>query len=112
MVNIQSDSHPDSKRSLPLVLVVAVTQGWALYGLHLSLKNHQWPATSPAWLLALYTAAVYVPITIQFLIAHIQQRTTWVIMGALGALYFYLGWFHGASIVGADQAHLGQYATA
>ena len=112
MVNIQSDSHPDSKRSLPLVLVVAVGQGWALYGLHLSLKNHYWPATNPAWLLALYTAAVYAPITIQFLIAHIQQRAAWVIMGALSALYFYLGWFHGISIVDADQTRLGQYATA
>jgi Domain of unknown function (DUF4153) len=111
-MDIRSDSLPDSKPSLPLVLVVAVAQGWALYGLHLSLKNHYWPATNPAWLLALYTAAVYAPITIQFLIAHIQQRAAWAIMGALLALYFYLGWFHGISIVGADQARLGQYATA
>lgn len=108
----QSASLAGSKHLLPLVLVVAVAQGWALYALHLSLKSQHWPATDPAWLLALYTVAVYVPITIQILIAHVRQPTAWAAMGVLALLYFFFGWYHGASIVGAERAHLGNFATA
>lgn len=49
----------DARRSFPVILLCALVQGWALYGLHLSIKSHHWPATNPAWLLALYSVFVF-----------------------------------------------------
>ena len=53
------------RRELHIILLAAVVQGWALYGLHLSVKDQHWPATEPAWLIALYALTLIVPLSLQ-----------------------------------------------
>jgi hypothetical protein len=60
-----------------LVLLAAVVQGWALFGLHHALQFHHWPAVDHAWLLALYAVAVFVPLTGQFPAEYAQDRAMW-----------------------------------
>jgi hypothetical protein len=87
---------PSAKPGLPLILLAAVVQGWALYGLHLALKEHHWPATDPAWLSALYALAVFIPVTLELLADYARRAALWVMAVVLGAVYFYFGWHHGA----------------
>ncbi len=101
-----------SGRSLPTILFVAVVQGVMLYALHLSLEHKHWPATNPAWLIALYATAVFTPITIQLLVPHVRQRAAWVSVVIIAALYFCFGWYHGVAVVGTASAPVGQYGTA
>lgn len=61
-----------SNSTLPVILIAAAVQGWALYALHLSIKGPHWPATEPEWLLgggavyrAVLAAAVSVAGTLQ-----------------------------------------------
>ncbi len=86
-----------SPRLTPLVLILlaAVVQGWALYGLHLSLNDEQWLATHPPLLLALYTIALFVPTTLQLLSEHAGNRLLWLFVVGLGLLFGYFGWHHG-----------------
>jgi len=56
-----------SRESLPVILAAAVVQGWALFGLHHAITTQTWPATNLAWLLALYSVVVLIPVTIQLL---------------------------------------------
>jgi len=86
---------------LPVILVAAVIQGWALYGLHRAIVQHGWPATEPRWLLALYAAVVFVPVTVELLAEHARSRALWGLLGALVAGWFGFGWHHGAAV--ADQ---------
>jgi hypothetical protein len=87
---------PPVKSALPLILLAAVMQGWALYGLHLALKEHHWPATDQTWLSALYAVAVFIPITLELLADYARLPALWVMTVVLGAAYFYFGWHHGA----------------
>jgi hypothetical protein len=98
----------DSSRAndrLPLILLAAVIQGWALYGLHHAVKEHHWPATDQAWLIALYALAVFIPVTLQLLAEYRRAAALWWFVASLGAAYFYFGWHQGASVSfgGADQ---------
>jgi hypothetical protein len=86
---------PSAKPGLPLILLAAVVQGWALYGLHLALKEHYWPATQPTWLSALYALAVFIPVTLELLAEHARLAALWVLAAVLAAAYFYFGWHHG-----------------
>ncbi len=83
------------ERGLPVILLAAVVQGWALYGLHESIVASRWPATDPPLLLALYAAALFVPLTLQFLAEHVRQRATWIFLACLGVALFYFGWHTG-----------------
>jgi hypothetical protein len=87
---------PSAKPGLPLILLAAVVQGWALYGLHLALKAHHWPATDQSWLSALYALAVFIPVTLELLSDYARLAALWVMVVVLGAAYFYFGWHHGA----------------
>jgi hypothetical protein len=87
---------PSAKPGLPLILLAAVVQGWALYGLHLALKEHHWPATDQTWLSALYALAVFIPVTLELLADYARRAALWVMAVVLGAAYFYFGWHHGA----------------
>jgi Domain of unknown function (DUF4153) len=87
---------PSAKPGLPLILLAAVVQGWALYGLHLALKEHHWPATDQTWLSALYALAVFIPVTLELLADYARLTALWVMAVVLGAAYFYFGWHHGA----------------
>lgn len=85
--------------TLPVILIAAVVQGWALYALHLAIKGSHWPATQPQWLLALYAVAAFIPLTVQLLAAHARTRSMWFITGPLALLFFYLAWHHGANVM-------------
>lgn len=90
-------SQPPRVNPLLLILVAAVIQGWALYGLHLALDN-DWLEKQPAVLLALYTLALFVPTTVQLLSEQNGQRLFWPFVAGLAALFAYFGWFHGSIV--------------
>lgn len=92
------NSLPPARGSLPIVLVAAVVQGLALYGLHFAIKHQRWPATNSAWLLGLYAVALLVPVTVQLLAEHAQRRVSWLIISIMGVAFFYFGWHHGGSV--------------
>jgi len=89
------------KVGLPLILFAAVVQGWSLYGLHLAIKDHHWPATDQSWLIALYALAVFVPLTLQLLARHARSAALWGLAATLAAAYFYFGWHYGAAVSSA-----------
>ncbi len=88
--------------ALPVILLAAVVQGWTLYALHLSLSGSYWPATRPAWLLAFYAVAVFIPLTAQLLAVHARRRPTWLFVGPMAVLFLYFGWHHGARVMDPD----------
>jgi len=88
----------DGRRTLPLILIAALVQGWALYGLHIAITHHRWPSTHLSWLLALYAVAVFVPLSVELLGFQSRKTTTWLILAAIAALYFYVGWNHGITV--------------
>jgi len=87
------------RAELPIILLLAVSQGWLLYGLHHSIQAQQWPATQPAWLLALYAVVVLMPVTLQLLAEHLRKAAVWPILALVGAAVFYFGWHHGTAVV-------------
>lgn len=82
--------------ALPVILIAALVQGWCLYALHHALDLRVWPATSPAWLIALYSIVVIAPLTLELLAKHARNRTFWAILTVLTGLFFYFGWYEGA----------------
>jgi hypothetical protein len=89
-------------KSLPVILIAAVVQGWALYALHLAVRDSHWPATQPTWLYALYAVALFVPITVQLLADQRDKRSTWILIGALAAAYACFGAFQGANVTNEE----------
>ena len=87
-----------ARAALPVILMAAVAQGWVLYGLHHAIKDHHWPATDQAWLIALYALAVFIPATLQLLAEHARRAALWWLVAILAAAYFYFGWHQGASV--------------
>ncbi len=71
--------------------------------MRVAIKDLHWPATEPGWLLAFYALAVFVPLTAQLLAEHAQQKTTWMVIAALGVLFCYFGWHHGAMVIDATE---------
>jgi Domain of unknown function (DUF4153) len=92
-------SSPE-KTALPLTLLAAVIQGWALYGLHHAVKFDHWPATDQAALIPLYALAVFIPVTVELLAAYARFSILWRFIGVLSAAFFYFGWHVGAHISG------------
>lgn len=86
------------RSSLPLILIAAVVQGLSLYALHRAIEAHQWPATSPAWLLAFYTVAFLAPTTVQLMAEFAERSSLWVLTVLLAAAVFYFGWHYGSSV--------------
>jgi hypothetical protein len=78
------------------ILVIAVVQGWLLYGLHYSLEHKVWPSTNASWLLALYAVSLFVPVALEIFASRWRQGFTWRLTGAIaavaGALGAYGGW--------------------
>lgn len=93
---------PNSHNTLPVVLIAAAVQGWALYALHLSIAGSHWPATQPGWLLALYAVATFVPLTVQLLADYARRGWMWLIVLSMAMLFAYFGWHHGARVVSWD----------
>jgi len=88
--------------AVSVVLILALLQGGALYGLQHVLVAHEWPATQPPWLLALYSAVVFIPTTLQLLAEQLRKRSLWVLLAGLAAVFFYFGWHHGDAVAGSD----------
>src|SRR5690349_20365921 len=101
----ETAARASTRGDLPAILILAVIQGWVLYALHHSIQSHAWPATQPAWLLALYAVTVFVPLTLQLLVEHLRKTALWIIGSLLFATVFYFGWHHGSSVPtrGAEQ---------
>lgn len=79
----------------PLLIVIAVLQGFALLGLHKSLEFEVWPAVSPAWLVALYAVAFVGP---ELLLLTLRRERlgrilSWTALytGVVGLLGYYVG---------------------
>jgi Domain of unknown function (DUF4153) len=83
---------------LPVILIAAVVQGWALYGLHHAIVQHAWPATEPSWLLALYAIAVFLPVSVELLAEHARGSALWRLLAVLALAWFGFGWHHGAAV--------------
>ena len=86
--------------TLPLILIAAVAQGWALYGLHIAIDREAWPATHPGALFGMYAIAVFIPPMIQMLAQHARQMAMWLMVAIVGALYGCFGWHFGTQISG------------
>src|SRR6266581_495676 len=84
------------------ILVIAVAQGWLLYGLHYSLEHKTWPATETSWLFAFYAVALFVPVALEIFAARLRERLTWALAAAIaafaGGLGAYTGWVVDAPI--------------
>jgi hypothetical protein len=94
-----SDSPAQRRGDLPIILIAAAVQGWSLYLLHLAVKGQNWPATAPAFLLALYAVAAFIPLTVQMLARFSRERLMWAIVSGMAVLCFYFGWHHGSNVV-------------
>jgi hypothetical protein len=72
------------------MLVVALLQGAALYGLHRALDARVWPATDPRLLFPLYAVCTFVPLVLHLDLAHLRDplfvRGTAVFTAALAVL--------------------------
>jgi len=93
---MEETAQPSGKTTLPIILIAALVQGWGLFGLHHALDMHRWPATDSAWLIALYTIAIFVPLSVELLARHAATRTAWMIVAAVAAVFLYFGWHQGA----------------
>jgi hypothetical protein len=88
------------KTALPLILLAAVVQGWALYGLHHAIKYSHWPATNQAALIPSYALALFIPVTVQLFAEYARAGIFWRFVAILGAAFVYFGWHFGAHISG------------
>src|SRR5271169_2332168 len=95
-----STRRPPQKTALPLILLAAVVQGWALYGLHHAIKYNHWPATDQALLIPSYALALFIPVTVQLLAEYARAAALWRFVAILSAAFFYFGWHFGAHISG------------
>ncbi|HEU5169861.1 MAG TPA: DUF4153 domain-containing protein [Gemmatimonadales bacterium] len=75
---------------------IALVQGLLLFGLHQSREHHTWPATDLRWLVAFYTLAAVIPLTLELCAAHLADPRLWRALGVLavpfGAMGAYVGW--------------------
>lgn len=76
-------------------LIPALVQALALYGLRRASTVHGWPATHPAIWLSLFETALFVPVSMQMLAAHLRDRLAWGLILATTLAVMYWGWFHG-----------------
>jgi hypothetical protein len=81
------------------MLVVALLQGAALYGLHRALDARVWPANDPRWLFPLYAVATLVPLVLHLDLAHLRDPLFVRGTAAFAALLMVLGACAGATVV-------------
>lgn len=87
-----------SDPQLRIRLGAAAVQGAALYALHVAIVNVGWPATDVAWLLAMYTVTICVPLTLHLLVEQAFRTRAWLYAAALGVAFGYLAWNAGAQL--------------
>lgn len=88
-----------ARANLLIILVGAVVQGWALFGLYHATKYQHWPATNSSWLIALYTLAILLPTTVQLLAEHNRKEAHWLYVLLISVALFYFGWHQGTSVI-------------
>ena len=81
------------------MLVVALLQGAALYGLHLALDADAWPATDPRWLFPLYAIFTVVPLVLHLDLAHLRDPLFLRGVAGFAALLAALGAYAGSTVV-------------
>ena len=96
---------PAQRATLPLILLAAVAQGWALYGLHHAIKYQHWPATRSGWLISLYALALFVPVSVQLLAMHARRAAFTRTVALLGLALGYFGWHFGSAVADAPVTH-------
>ena len=85
--------HDPAERGAHIpVLLIALLQGLALYGLHRAQLADHWPATDPAWLLPLYGLAVLLPLTAHLMAVHLRERQCWVLLAGVAVVVALTGW--------------------
>src|SRR5689334_8527236 len=93
------DESPAPRRSsLHIVLIAAIVQGWAFYGLSWSVDHNAWPSGNSGLLMALYALVTVAPLTLQILVEHSAQRLTWILAAATGLVFAVFGWHFGYNI--------------
>ncbi|MFN3580518.1 MAG: DUF4153 domain-containing protein [Pseudomonas sp.] len=83
----------DRTTSLGLI-IIAVLQGYALYGLHLAIDHEHWLAADQRWLKALYTLTIALPAFYLISIVRLRDRINLLPL-LLIPLLFWLGWHLG-----------------
>jgi hypothetical protein len=101
-------SAASNRESLPVILAAAVVQGGALFGLHHAITTHTWPATYLAWLLALYSVVVLIPVTIQLLAGQMRGQVAPPIVALMTVAVFYFGWHHGSAVADFRDNHFAE----
>jgi hypothetical protein len=88
----------------PLIvrLAAAAIQAAAFYALHLAIRNGTWPVGDPAWMYALYTSALVVPLSLHLLAEHARRPAMWADVALTGLLFAYLAWNAGDAAAGAS----------
>ncbi|MEO7774828.1 MAG: hypothetical protein ABIT36_03215 [Steroidobacteraceae bacterium] len=79
------------RSGLYVVLIAAVLQGWALYALHIALRDD---LQITNWIVfpALYVLAVFTPLTLQLLAQYAQRPFMWLLVLGLSAVFFAVAW--------------------
>ena len=83
-------------KRLTLILLAAVVQGWALYGLHRVIQRS--PDSNIPWLITAYVIALLIPASLQLLADHSSKPRLWIIMAAMTCILAYFGWSQHAQI--------------
>jgi len=81
------------------MLLVALLQGIALYGLHLAVDGRTWPATDARWLFPLYAIFTLVPLFLHMDPAHLRHPLVLRAAAALTALLAMLGAYAGSTVL-------------
>jgi hypothetical protein len=97
-----------NRESLPVILAAAVVQGGALFGLHHAITTRTWPATDLAWLLALYSVVVLIPVTVQLLAGQMRGQAAAAIVALMTVAVFYFGWHHGSAVADFRDNHFAE----
>jgi len=95
---MEEQERAGSGSAFPIILIAAVVQGWALYGLYFAIEYEHWPATDTSWLTALYSIALLIPATVQLLADHMRKPVAMGMVAAMAIVLFYMGWHSGASL--------------
>lgn len=88
---------------------LALLQGIVLWWLFDAARDKAWPATDPAWLVALLAPAILVPPLVYLQLGLARLRAVLLISCAAGLVLAGLGWHYGAQVVSLPARYGGNY---
>lgn len=97
-MQLSENTQISPRLTLPVTLLAALAQGVLLCGLREAYLAHVWPATDTAWLVALYSIAVFVPATVQLMASQVRKPASWALIALLALALAGFGWHHGAEV--------------